>query len=90
MDRMTTYFSGYVQGVGFRFTAVAVARRYPGVTGRVRNLADGRVQLIAEGSRTDLEALVAKIREDMGAYIRSVDTNFTPGTGEFDGFQIAF
>ena len=53
--RMQIFYSGHVQGVGFRYTAKTVAAGFE-VTGTVRNLPDGRVELIAEGAREELEA----------------------------------
>ena len=47
-QRREVYFSGRVQGVGFRYTVRMVASRFA-VTGFVKNLPDGRVQLVAEG-----------------------------------------
>jgi len=87
-QRVTAYFSGSVQGVGFRYTAVALARNYPAVTGYIRNLPDGRVELLAEGAKSDLDALLAALRSEMAPYVRDVE--FRPGkpTGGFARFQI--
>ena len=88
MHRSTTYFSGHVQGVGFRYTALRVARGYPGITGTVRNLADGRVELIAEGEAPQIAEFVADVRAQMGDYIRHADTQPGRATGEFRGFSV--
>ncbi len=61
------YFSGWVQGVGFRFKATYLARKY-GLTGWVRNLSDGRVEMEAQGDRTVIALLLAKLQQDR--YIR--------------------
>ena len=66
---MTILYSGSVQGVGFRYTARTVAAGFE-ITGTVRNLPDGRVELIAEGPREELEAFRAAIR-DSGLTISS-------------------
>lgn len=58
---MHIFYSGTVQGVGFRYTAKAVAAGFE-VTGTVRNLPDGRVELIAEGARSELEAFRDAVR----------------------------
>jgi acylphosphatase len=55
------YFSGRVQGVGFRATAAALARDFP-VTGWVRNLPDGRVQLLAEGPAEAVKSFLEEVR----------------------------
>jgi acylphosphatase len=52
---MQVLYSGNVQGVGFRYTVKTVATGFE-VTGTVRNLADGRVELVAEGAKTNLKA----------------------------------
>ena len=59
--RMQIFYSGRVQGVGFRYTAKTVAAGFE-ITGTVRNLPDGRVELIAEGDRAELEAYRDAIR----------------------------
>lgn len=55
------YVTGMVQGVGFRFFAINRARKY-GITGWVRNLYDGRVEIEAEGNRSDLIMFLEDIR----------------------------
>ena len=85
--RLEALFSGTVQGVGFRFTAVGLARSLP-VTGFVRNLDDGRVELVAEGERPDLEALAASVKSELRGYIRSTEERWTAATGEFTRFEV--
>jgi acylphosphatase len=85
---MHIYYSGKVQGVGFRYTAKNVAAGYE-VTGIVRNLADGRVELAAEGAKDELEAFQQGIRESgLGHFIRNEELNWEDATGEFRGFEI--
>lgn len=80
-------FSGRVQGVGFRFTTSRVARSFD-VTGFVRNLPDGRVELMAEGEPPELDAFLAAVSASMRGHIR--DTEITDGDagGEFEDFDI--
>lgn len=82
------FYAGRVQGVGFRANARHLARRYP-VTGFVRNLPDGRVHLVVEGSREQIEALLAEIASSMAGNIESVTTDSQAATGKYDGFSIA-
>ena len=89
MERRTVYFTGHVQGVGFRYAARNAARGFD-VTGFVRNLDDGRVELIAEGNPQELDGFLAEIEARMGHHIRSVRTNSSQPTGEFIGFAIRF
>lgn len=87
MQRRTYYFSGRVQGVGFRYTTRHVARGHP-VKGYVRNLADGRVELVMEGEEKDMDAVVASLKQEMDRHIQRVDVSNGKPTGEFTGFEI--
>lgn len=70
IERRRVIYSGRVQGVGFRFTSRRLARNFP-VVGLVRNLDDGRVELVAEGESAVVDAFLASIRSEMGDKIRS-------------------
>jgi acylphosphatase len=86
--RMHVFYSGHVQGVGFRFTVKQVAAGYE-VTGTVRNLLDGRVELMAEGTKTELEAFREAIRDaGLGAGIRHEDVHWSEAQGQLRGFEI--
>ena len=67
MARMVHY-TGQVQGVGFRYTASSIARWYH-VAGWVRNLTDGRVELFIEGSQTDVDVFLKRVRDHWGKKI---------------------
>jgi acylphosphatase len=85
---MHIFYSGHVQGVGFRYTVRSVAAGFE-VTGTVRNLPDGRVELVAEGPRGELEAFQRAIREaGLEHFIRNEDVDWSEATGEFRGFEI--
>jgi acylphosphatase len=86
-QRATVYFAGHVQGVGFRYTAHSIARRYQ-VTGYVRNMPDGRVELVAEGEPQEIDAFIGEVRERFFNHIRDERCDDGPATGEFDGFEI--
>ncbi len=81
------YYSGTVQGVGFRATAASIARRHA-VHGWVRNLADGRVELLADGAADAVEAFLADIRDRMRGYIDSEDRFEQEVDEPLDGFRI--
>jgi acylphosphatase len=87
MHRKTCYFSGRVQGVGFRYTAQNIVQQY-NVKGYVKNLPDGRVELVLEGPDAEMEHVVDAIRERLDSFIGKVDFNLLPATGEFGQFQI--
>ncbi len=81
------FFSGHVQGVGFRYTALQVAKEYE-VAGAVTNLADGRVQLEVEGAADDVKAFIAAVEERMHGYVRKVERSHALRPGQFSGFRI--
>ena len=87
MIRRTSHFSGRVQGVGFRYTVVDLARGFD-VRGYVRNLPDGRVELVAEGNAAEIDGLLERIGERMEGFIKRVDLQESPATNQFDRFSI--
>ena len=85
---MHIYYTGRVQGVGFRYTARRTAAGFE-VTGTVRNLTDGRVELIAEGSETELKEFRQAIGDaGMEHFIQNEEISWREATGEFRGFEI--
>jgi acylphosphatase len=87
MTRRTCHFSGNVQGVGFRYTVQNLALQY-NVRGYVRNMSDGRVELVMEGPSGEMDALIEDIRQKMNGYIDDVHMSESAGTGEFHRFSI--
>jgi acylphosphatase len=83
----TVFFSGHVQGVGFRFVTLQVARGFE-VSGFVRNLPDGRVQLEAEGENGEVTAFVAAVQDRLHGYIRKVERSDETRRALFEGFEI--
>jgi acylphosphatase len=88
IEARRVFYSGRVQGVGFRYTARRIAEGYA-VTGFVRNLADGRVELLAEGTRAELDQFLARIAKQMADCIRRADIQEVPVTARFNSFEIA-
>ncbi|KPL01580.1 MAG: hypothetical protein AMK75_04290 [Planctomycetes bacterium SM23_65] len=87
--RARVIYHGNVQGVGFRYTARAVARRYA-VSGFVRNLTNGTVELVAEGEEREVRSYLEDLQGYMGAFIGSQDLSFQEPLGEFEGFTVRF
>jgi acylphosphatase len=87
--RREIYYSGNVQGVGFRYTTCHLASRYD-VTGFVRNLPDRRVQVVVEGALSEIRALLGDIASTMAGYIRKTEISDLDATGEFDRFGIRY
>jgi acylphosphatase len=86
--RMTARFAGHVQGVGFRYTAKTVAAGFE-ITGTIRNLPDGRVELVAEGRREELDAFRAALHDaGLAGFIRDEQVDWADAKNEFRGFEI--
>lgn len=85
--RHTCYFSGRVQGVGFRYTTQNLALRY-NVLGHVRNLPDGRVELVVEGPDGEVDDFIGSIKDRMGPFIKGMNQSVDPPTGEYRQFCI--
>jgi acylphosphatase len=88
MERVTVLYSGRVHGVGFRATVRQLACGYD-VTGTVRNLPDGRVEMIAEGTRAELKAFLLGITEsELSGFIAKQHETWQPAEGNLRGFVI--
>ena len=85
-QRYVVYYCGRVQGVGFRYSVCRLSGRF-NVKGFVRNLADGRVQLVAEGQAEDLDGFLSAIEGEMAGYIRQRDLDEQEPSGEFRDFS---
>jgi len=87
--RRHVWYTGTVQGVGFRFTTRRLARGRD-VTGFVKNLPDGRVEVVAEGPAGEVDGFLRDVRKALGRYIRDVQVAEEAPSGTFDGFGVAF
>ena len=81
-------FVGTVQGVGFRRTAESIASSFQ-VTGYVMNLADGRVELHVEGTRTQIDAYIQKVSERFAENILNFSQELVEPL-QFNNFGISF
>jgi acylphosphatase len=85
---MHIYYSGRVQGVGFRYAVKTIVHGFE-MIGQVRNLADGRVELVAEGERDELESFSQAILDSgLGRFIRHSESSWGNATDAFRGFEI--
>jgi len=80
-------FIGRVQGVGFRFTAYHIANRYE-LTGQVRNLPDGSVEMIVQGYPNDVEDTICNLKETFG--VRETNITEIPVNSQYKDFKITF
>lgn len=86
VERQEIYFSGHVQGVGFRYSARQIAQEFD-VAGYVENLSDGRVHLVVEGSRAEVKRFLNRLEVDLSQFIRTTTADTRTGTGEFSSFS---
>lgn len=85
--RWHVLFSGRVQGVGFRYTCIQCSKGQA-VTGWVKNLSDGRVEMVAEATRETLDAYLAEIESSNHGSIRDVKITKSNATGQFETMKI--
>ena len=83
----TVYFSGRVQGVGFRYSTLQVAKEFE-VAGFVCNLPDGRVLVEVEGREAEVGKFIEAVGERMHDCVRKVERSARPRVPEFGGFTI--
>jgi acylphosphatase len=89
-ERRRVFFTGRVQGVGFRATCRWLARGFD-IAGYVRNLPDGRVELVAEGDPGEIDRFLHAIEQEAGGFIRDIHAELEPASGpSLEGFTIRF
>jgi len=88
MKAKMVWYSGMVQGVGFRFTTAKIAADFP-VTGWVKNLSDGRVQLLVEGSGEAVEKFLKAVHDHWKDNIDKEQVEEQKPTGKFKSFEVA-
>ena len=82
-------FTGRVQGIGFRFTALDMANRYK-LTGRVCNLPDGTVEIIIQGHPDDIDNCIQDIKDSFAGYIRETRIEEVTFDPQYKDFKITF
>jgi acylphosphatase len=87
-QRVQVWYFGHVQGVGFRQRTRTLAADFE-VAGEVRNLSDGRVELLAEGCQSELMGFLRAIEDALGGYIRGSRCEWTEAVGDRAGFCVA-
>ena len=87
--QLHVFYSGRVQGIGFRYTVLDIARQLK-VCGWVKNLDDGKVEVLAEASEDVLNDFLQQINQHFSRYIQDADIEWLPAGGEFSDFQIKF
>jgi acylphosphatase len=87
MERREVLYRGHVQGVGFRYRCREIAARFS-VVGYVRNLPDGRVELVVEGEPGELDRFLSDVASALEVHIRQADVVRSPSSGQFAEFVI--
>ena len=86
--RRRLVYHGRVQGVGFRYTARSIARRHP-VSGWVRNLPAGTVELLVEARAAEMAGFLDEVARHFEGHIGSTD-DLPPGDEPLSGFSIRY
>lgn len=89
MQRREVRFTGYVQGVGFRFTALRVAAGCD-LTGYVRNMPDGSVECVIEGQVDQIDRFIAELSQAMGSHIHQRTEQIAPCSGSLGAFTVKY
>ncbi len=85
--QLHVYFSGNVQGVGFRYATRQMANQYH-ITGWVKNLRDGRVEMLAEGDRPEVEEFLKALLQGMDRYISDSEAEWGDAPRQFSLFEV--
>jgi acylphosphatase len=88
MKRLSIWYTGRVQGVGFRATCVELSRDFQ-IVGRVCNLTDGRVELVVEGEQAELERFRDRVAIEMRRYIQQQKDRWSDALGNWESFSVA-
>jgi acylphosphatase len=87
--RLHVYFSGTVQGVGFRFTAQDIANEL-GIRGWVKNKSSGQVEVVAEAEEEKLKEFLDRINQYFSRHIQDTRLDWQEAAGEFTDFEIRY
>ncbi|MCP4082453.1 MAG: acylphosphatase [Planctomycetaceae bacterium] len=87
LERWYVFFTGQVQGVGFRYTAIQCSKQHP-ITGWIQNLSDGRVQLLAEGKPRELQIFVDELCLATHGNVNGLEIQREQPSGEFHDFRV--
>ena len=85
--QLNCWFEGHVQGVGFRYQTISVAKGFE-VSGFVKNLTDGRVHLYAEGEESEVTEFQKEVESELKDYIRETEISTDVGARACQNFRI--
>lgn len=87
MIRAILFFSGRVQGVGFRFTTNEIAKKFA-VKGTVENCQDGRVKIVVEAESREIDCFIEAVRTSMSGRIKQMERYESEPSLEFENFSV--
>ena len=87
MCRILTTYSGKVQGVGYRWNVLKIAQSYQ-VSGYVKNLTSGRVEMLIEGERKEVNKLIFEVEEKLKEFWKTKEVEEKPGLPHYENFRI--
>mgnify|MGYP001438600167 CR=1 FL=1 len=87
MKQVHIFFKGMVQGVGFRYTTLRIAKELQ-LTGWVKNLKDGRVEAMVQGNPNVIDQLCVHLKEHFGDYLQDVEKVYIDELEDFSDFHI--
>lgn len=87
ISQLNAWFNGRVQGVGFRYQVLQIAKGFS-VTGYVKNLSDGRVELCAQGQRSEIEHFLKEIQSQWEGYVRECEVRYCEAPVALTSFEI--
>jgi len=88
-EQQYIHYYGRVQGVGFRYTACRTAEGYD-ITGYVKNMPDGSVECVAEGTPAEINLFEKDLSDRMSGYIHRMTTQKRPASGQYTGFSARY
>ncbi|MEW6535694.1 MAG: acylphosphatase [Candidatus Auribacterota bacterium] len=87
-SQVKVFYEGHVQGVGFRYSVLSISRQFE-ITGYVKNLPDGRVEVCAEGDDRELNEFLHAISvSHLRNYFTDTAKSWNAYTGRFQSFGI--
>ena len=87
MEQAHIFFTGMVQGVGFRYTTQRIASSL-GLKGWVKNLSDGRVEILSEGPKASIEKMFQELDDHFKSYIQHREVNWQKSSNQFKDFRV--
>ena len=89
MVRLLVTYTGNVQGVGFRWKVLNISKAYK-ITGYVKNLSTGDVEILVEGKREIVVKMIEEIDQQLKGFWRQKGEEFKCGSAHYEKFEIKY